>query len=146
MVALERTTDPGGPHYQGLIRYRGRVLPVYRLLSVNEPIDHLEWFLVICTTAIGELAVIAQEVTRLIPLAPDLVFQTFAGRGASRVAQMGDDLVRVLDPTPLLDGTWRSGRCPPRRPSPRWTARARSCRGMACGLTTFPSLSSARSR
>jgi len=112
---LPVTRVPGAPgHVRGVVNLRGRVVQVVdlrRLFGMEAAVETRRTSLVVCRIEDGEQAVVAaavvDDVTEVMRIdAASLVPPTGASAGAAvaGLAQLGDDVIILLDPVRVFGG------------------------------------------
>lgn len=102
MVWLDRGSEDGGPHYCGLLNYRGEVLPAFAVSDRDlEPREQPQWMLVVVRSETGSGAWVVRDVLGVLQVDSAQVSRPALG-GARPVAVVEIDgaLVRVLDRRP----------------------------------------------
>jgi len=101
MLQLQHRAESDDPTWAGLLKYRGRVVPVHALAPVDRSgCDDPDWFLVVVRDGTTELAWVLRTVEGVIPIEPSelSVLETGPRGPVVEVAQVKESVVRLLRP------------------------------------------------
>jgi chemotaxis signal transduction protein len=102
MLAISGIEDAKG-RFRGVANIRGDTVPIFDLTSPHAPLASSR-FIVVCNRGQAPVGVLVDDVQDVVSVSPDKLAERPVGGGRTqRFAQLGDDVVPILDVATFVD-------------------------------------------